>query len=273
MTPNPDHDRSGLRSRLHEIVFEADTRAGRAFDALLLLVILASVVVVLLDSVAWIHARHGPVLIALEWVFTGLFTLEYALRLWIVQKPLGYATSFFGVIDFLAVLPTWLSLLVPGSQNLQVIRVMRLLRVFRVFKVSAYVEESVTLWRAIRASRPKIMIFLFTMMNVVVVVGAAMHAIEGPQGGFHDIPTGIYWAVVTLTTVGYGDVAPQTSLGRAVAVVVMMLGYGILAVPTGLVTAELMRSGRGVSTQACPSCGIGGHDVDAAYCRRCGAKM
>lgn len=273
MTPNTEPDRSSLRSRLHEIVFEADTRAGRAFDAMLLLFILASVAVVLLDSVAWVHARHGVVLVTLEWVFTVLFTLEYALRLWIVQNPRGYATSFFGVVDLLAVLPTWLSFLVPGSQNLQVIRVLRLLRVFRVFKVSAYVEESTTLWRAIRASRPKIMIFLFTMMNVVVVVGAAMHAIEGPESGFQDIPTGIYWAVVTLTTVGYGDVAPQTPLGRAVAVVVMMLGYGILAVPTGLVTAELMRVGRGVSTQACRACGIDGHDVDAAYCRRCGAKL
>lgn len=264
---------SDLRKRLHEIVFEAETPAGRAFDAWLLLAIVASVAVVLLDSVAWVHARYGPALVALEWIFTVLFTLEYALRLWIVQKPLGYATSFFGVVDLMAVLPTWLSFFVPGVRNLQVIRTLRLLRVFRVFKVSAYVDESTALWRAVRASRPKIMIFLFAMMNLVVVIGAAMHAIEGPENGFTDIPTGIYWAVVTLTTVGYGDVAPQTALGRAVAVAVMMLGYGVLAVPTGLVTAEIMRSGRGVSTQACPSCGTGGHDVDASYCRRCGAKL
>lgn len=262
-----------LRSLLHEIVFEAETPAGRAFDAGLLVAIVASVSVVLLDSVASVHDRYGPVLVTLEWIFTVLFTMEYALRLWIVKKPLGYATSFFGVVDLLAVLPTWLSFFLPGVRNLQVVRVLRLLRVFRVFKVSAYVDESTALWRAIRASRPKIMIFLFAMMNAVVVVGAAMHAIEGPENGFTDIPTGIYWAVVTLTTVGYGDVAPQTPLGRAVAVAVMMLGYGILAVPTGLVTAELIRGGRGVSTQACPSCGVGGHDVDAAYCRRCGSKM
>lgn len=177
------------------------------------------------------------------------------------------------MVDLLAVLPTWLSFFLHGVRNLQVVRVLRLLRVFRVFKVSTCVDESTALWSAIRASRPKIMIFLFAMMNVVVIVGATMHAIEGPENGFKDIPTSIYWAVVTLTTVGYGDVAPQTPLGRAVAVVVMMLGYGVLAVPTGLVTAEMMRSGRAVSTQACRSCGVGGHDVDAKYCRRCGSEL
>lgn len=266
-------DARSLRSRLHEIIFEADTRAGRAFDLTLLTAIVASVVVILLDSVAWAHALYGRTLFWLEWFFTVLFTIEYVARLAVLKNPRGYATSFFGIVDLLAIIPTWLSFFVPGAQNLQTIRVLRLLRVFRVFKVSTYVEESTALWTAVRASRPKIMIFLFTMMNAVVVVGAAMHVIEGPENGFKDIPTGIYWAVVTLTTVGYGDVAPQTPLGRAVAVVVMLLGYGILAVPTGLVTAELIRAGRGVSTQACPSCGVGGHEFDAAYCRRCGAKM
>lgn len=263
-----------LRSRLHEIIFEADTRAGRAFDAVLLAMIVASVAVVLLDSVASIRARHGQLFFVLEWAFTLFFTVEYAVRLYSVQRPLAYATSFFGVVDLLAVVPTWASFLVPGAQGLLAIRILRLLRVFRVFKVSAYVEESSALWRALRASRRKIEIFLFTIANVVVVVGAVMHVVEGPEHGFTDIPTGIYWAVVTLTTVGYGDVAPETPVGRAVSVVVMLLGYGIIAVPTGLVTAELMRGGHGpVSTQACPACSAEGHEIDAVFCRRCGSRL
>jgi voltage-gated potassium channel len=269
-TPRPPD----LRARLHEIVFEADTRAGRMFDTVLLAAIVASVAVVVTESVASMRTRYGDVLIALEWVFTAFFTLEYAVRLYSVKKPLAYATSFFGVVDLLAVLPTYISLLVPGAQSLLVIRILRLMRVFRVFKVSAYVDESARLWRALYASRRKIQIFLFGILNIVVVVGAAMHVVEGPEHGFVDIPTGIYWAVVTLTTVGYGDLAPETSLGRGLSVVVMLLGYGIIAVPTGLVTAELMLAARGpVSTQACPACSAEGHDVDAAFCRLCGSLM
>ncbi len=263
-----------FRSRLHEIVFEADTRAGRLFDTALLVAILASVAVVLLESVASIRARYGDLLVGLEWMFTVFFTVEYLLRLYSVRRPLQYATSFFGVVDLLAVVPSYLSLLVPGAQSLLVIRILRLLRVFRVFQISAYVEESTMLWRALHASRRKIEIFLFTITNTVIVVGTAMHLVEGPEHGFSDIPTGIYWAVVTLTTVGYGDLAPATGLGRVLSVVVMLLGYGIIAVPTGLVTAELVRAGRvGVSTQSCPSCSAEGHEIDAVFCRRCGSRL
>jgi len=263
-----------LRSRLHEIVFEADTRAGRLFDTALLVAIVASVTVVLLESVASIRARYGDILVALEWTFTVFFTMEYLLRLYSLHRPLQYATSFFGVVDLLAVVPTYLSVFFPGAQGLLVIRILRLLRVFRVFKISAYVEESTMLWRALRTSRRKIEIFLFTIANIVVVVGAAMYLVEGPEHGFSDIPTGIYWAVVTLTTVGYGDLAPATGLGRALSVVVMLLGYGIIAVPTGMVTAELVRAGRaGVSTQSCPSCSTEGHEIDAVFCRRCGSRL
>ena len=265
---------SDLRSRLHEIVFEADTRAGRVFDTALLAAILASVAVVLLESVASVRARHGDLLLALEWTFTVFFSVEYLLRLYSVHRPLQYATSFFGVVDLLAVVPTYLSVFFPGAQSLLVIRILRLLRVFRVFKISAYVEESTMLWRALRAGRRKILIFLFAIANIVVVVGALMHVVEGAEHGFEDIPTSVYWAVVTLTTVGYGDLAPGTPLGRALSVVVMLMGYGIIAVPTGLVTAELVRAGRvGVSTQACPSCSSEGHEIDAAFCRHCGSRL
>lgn len=265
---------ASMRARLHEIIFEADTRAGRLFDTALLVLILASVVTVMLESVASVRARHGDLLIVLEWVFTLAFTLEYVLRLYCVEKPLRYARSFFGVVDLLAILPTYVSWFVPGAQSLLVIRVLRMLRIFRVFKVASFVEESALLWRALRVSRAKIVIFLFVVVNVVVIVGTAMYLIEGPEHGFDDIPTAMYWAVVTLTTVGYGDVAPVTPLGRMFSVGLMLLGYGIIAVPTGLVTAELVRSARtGVSTQACPACGVDGHEVDAAYCRRCGAPL
>jgi len=274
VTPAPKTDTAGFRDRLRAIIFESETRVGRLFDTVLLVAILASVAVVLLESVPSIRARHPGLLVGLEWGFTLLFTFEYALRLYSLREPLRYARSFFGVVDLLAILPTYLSLLLPGAQSFLVIRVLRLMRVFRVFKIAAYVDESTILWRAVRDSRRKVAIFLFAIFNVVVIIGAAMHVIEGPQNGFTDIPTSIYWTVVTLTTVGYGDVAPQTPLGRAFAVFVMLLGYGIIAVPTGLVTAELVRAARpAVSTQACPACGAEGHPVGARHCHRCGAGL
>lgn len=262
------------RRRLHEIIFEADTPAGRHFDAGLLTAIVASVAVVLLDSVESVHARHERALFALEWIFTVLFTVEYALRLYAVRSPLRYATSFFGIVDLLAVIPTYLSLVLPGAQSLLVIRALRMLRVFRVFKLSAWLDESQELWNAIRRSRRKVLVFLFVVSTIVVIVGAAMYLIEGPRNGFANIPISIYWAIVTLTTVGYGDISPQTPLGRLLATIVMLTGYGIIAVPTGIVTAEMTRAVRGpVSTQACPACAAEGHEHDAAFCRKCGSKL
>ena len=263
-----------LRARLHEIIFEADTPEGRLFDLLLLIAILSSVTVVLLESVASVRARVGPTLRAAEWGFTVLFTIEYLLRLASVRRPLRYALSPYGVIDLIAILPSYISLLLPGAQNLLVVRLLRLLRVFRVLKLAEYLEESRTLVRALRASGRKIAVFLMAVITIVVVVGTLMYVIEGERHGFTSIPISIYWAVVTLTTVGYGDLAPATTLGRALAVVLMLTGYGIIAVPTGIVTAELSRAMvPTISTQACPACGAGGHEGDASYCRRCGTKL
>ncbi len=265
---------SQFRARLHEIIFEADTPAGRLFDTVLLVAIVASIVVVLLESVAGLRAQYGALLRILEWGFTLLFTAEYLLRLYSVHKPLRYATSFFGVVDLLAVIPTYVSVLVPGAQGLLVIRILRLLRIFRVFKLANYLNESRQLWAAVRASGRKIFIFLFVVITVVVIVGAVMHVVEGPAGGFTSIPTSIYWAVVTMTTVGYGDIAPQTPFGQFLATLVMLLGYGIIAVPTGIVTAEMTRMVRDqISTQACLHCGADGHQYDARHCRKCGTAL
>jgi voltage-gated potassium channel len=263
-----------LRHRLHEIIFEADTPEGKLFDSLLLLAIGASVLVVILDSVASIRAEAGPVLRALEWGFTILFTIEYALRLVSVQRPARYVMSTLGIIDLIAILPTYLGLFVPGAHNLLVVRVLRLLRIFRIFKLAEYLQESRVLGQALRASRRKIAVFLLTVVTIVVVVGALMYVVEGEEHGFTSIPASIYWAVVTLTTVGYGDLTPATTLGRVLSVLVMLLGYGIIAVPTGIVTVELTRAAtQPVSTQACPGCGTGGHESDAVYCRRCGTRL
>lgn len=265
---------AGWRRRLHTIIFESDTPGGKTFDILLLISILASVLVVMLDSVSSISARYGPQLAALEWTFTLLFTAEYILRLLAVRRPLAYAGSFFGVVDLLAILPTYLSLLLPGAQYLLVVRVLRLLRIFRILKLAEYLHEGRTLGRALLATRRKISVFLLTVVTVVIIVGALMYVVEGPESGFTSIPTSIYWAVVTLTTVGYGDIAPQTPPGKALAVAVMLLGYGIIAVPTGIVTMELSRASTpGVSTQVCPNCGAEGHDPDARFCKRCGSPL
>ena len=263
-----------LRARLHEIIFEADTPEGRLFDLLLLVAIVSSVTVVILESVASVRVRAGPTLRTLEWGFTILFTIEYLLRLFSVGRPLRYVRSVYGLIDLVAILPTYLSLFLPGAHNLLVVRLLRLLRVFRVFKLAEYLQESRTLVQALRASSRKILVFLLSVVTIVVVVGTLMYAIEGERHGFTSIPISIYWAVVTLTTVGYGDLAPATTVGRILAVVLMLTGYGIIAVPTGIVTAALGRAmSPTISTQACPACGAGGHEADAVYCRRCGAKL
>ncbi|MFO7170318.1 MAG: ion transporter [Chloroflexota bacterium] len=261
------------RQRLHTIIFEADTPAGKAFDIVLLLSIIASVGVVMLDSMHEIHARYGEMLLVIEWGFTLLFSVEYVLRLIAVRRPIVYARSFYGIIDLIALVPTYLSLVLPGTQYLLVVRVLRLLRMFRILKLAEYLAESATLRRALWASRRKILVFLFTVLTLVVVIGALMYVIEGETHGFTSIPLSIYWAVVTMTTVGYGDVAPQTPLGQMLAVVVMLLGYGIIAVPTGIVTIELSRASAPVSTQVCSNCGAEGHDADARFCKYCGTQL
>ena len=264
------------RERLRVIIFEADTPAGKAFDVGLLVAILASVVAIMLDSVAPIRAVYGRSLGVAEWVFTILFTVEYVLRLVCVPIPWHYARSFFGVVDLLAILPTYMSLLVPGAEHLLVIRGLRLLRIFRVFKLGRFLGEANILRNALADSRHKITVFLGTIAILVTILGTAMYLIEGEENGFTNIPTAVYWAVVTMTTVGYGDLAPQTVAGKALATVVMILGYSIIAVPTGIVTAEIVESAvaaRKVTTRCCPECMAEGHDLDARYCKSCGANL
>ena len=272
--PIDQHPAPGARRRLHEIIFEADTPSGWAFDIALIVLILASIAVVMLESVPAIRQQHGALLRGLEWGFTILFTIEYALRLFSVRKPLHYALTPLGIIDVLAILPTYLSLVLPGAQTLLVVRVLRLLRIFRIFKLAEYLRESSVLVSALRASRRKITVFLLAVMTIVVIVGTLMYVVEGEAHGFSNIPVSVYWAVVTLTTVGYGDLSPVTPLGRMLAVIVMLMGYAIIAVPTGIVTMELTRArDLPVSSQACPACGIDGHEHGARFCRRCGAAL
>lgn len=265
---------SPWRRRLHEIIFASDTPAGKAFDLGLIICILLSVLAVMLDSVRDIRLAYGHILYIAEWGFTILFTIEYFLRLISIRRPLTYAVSFFGVIDFLAIVPTYLSLLVGGTQYLLVIRILRVLRVFRVLKVLQYMGEARILLTALRASRRKITLFLFAVMSIVVVIGTLIYLVEGEENGFTSIPLSIYWAIVTLTTVGYGDVSPQTPLGRALASLIMILGYGIIAVPTGIVTVEMSNAMRaGPTHRVCATCTAEIHDSDADFCKKCGAKL
>lgn len=263
-----------FRKKLHEIIFEADTPSGKFFDVGLIATILLSVLVVMMESVSSIRKDHGEMLRVLEWGFTIAFSIEYLLRLYCVGKPLRYAASFYGIVDLLAIIPTYLSVILPGTQYLLVIRTIRILRVFRVLKLVQYWTEARTLTRALRASRRKIFVFLYAVMILVIIIGSLMYLIEGKQSGFTSIPRSIYWAIVTLTTVGYGDIAPVTNLGQTLAAVVMIIGYGIIAVPTGIVTAELARESRpALTTIACPECSAEGHDRDAIHCKYCGAKL
>lgn len=263
-----------IRQRLYRVIFEHDTRAGRAFDIALLVAILVSVTVVLLDSVAGISARFGQELKLIEWAFTILFTIEYVLRLYSAPNPARYARSFFGMVDILAILPTYLSLIFPPGRFLLTIRILRMLRVFRVLKLVHFLGEANVLGRALRASRHKIGVFLLTVLSIVVIVGSLMYVIEGPESGFTSIPVGIYWAIVTLTTVGYGDIAPQTAPGQLLASLLMITGFGIIAVPTGIVTVALSQAASaGASQVPCPRCRRAGHEADAVYCRYCGGEL
>ena len=262
-----------LKDHIHKIIFEADTPAGKLFDVLLIWSILISVALVILESVNRFKMEYQTILTAGEWFFTLLFTLEYIVRIYVTRKKRAYIFSFYGVVDFLAILPTFISLILPGAQYFMVIRILRLMRVFRVFKLSGYTSEANILAMALNASRRKIFVFFSTIAVLVVVIGAAMYVIEGPKYGFKDIPTSIYWAVVTLTTVGYGDISPQTIVGQFFASVVMVLGYSIIAVPTGIMTVELtniMGKGKKVTTKVCKECMKEGHDADAQYCKYCG---
>jgi voltage-gated potassium channel len=274
MDRSPDRKLRPWQAKLHEIIFEADTPAGKRFDVTLMILILTSVLVVMLDSVVTIRESHGELLYILEWTFTIIFSVEYFIRLICVGRPLSYAKSFFGVIDLLAIVPTYISLVIPASRYLTVIRLLRVLRVFRVFKFVQFVNEAQQLKSALKASQRKIFVFFFTVVSLVVVFGSLMYVIEGEENGFTSIPTSIYWGIVTLTTVGYGDIAPQTGLGKALASIIMILGYSIIAVPTGIVTVALSReSNRPITTQSCPQCSLEGHDQDATFCKYCGARL
>jgi voltage-gated potassium channel len=263
---------SPWQERLHEIIFEADTPRGKTFDLLLILAILTSVGIVLLDSIEIYNAQYGPLFHAAELFFTLVFTIEYILRLSCLRQPRVYAFSFFGVVDLISFLPTYISLLLPGTQYLLVIRILRILRVFRVLKLAQYVGESEHLLRALKASRRKISVFVYAILTLVVIFGSLVYLVEGKENGFTSIPVSIYWAIVTMTTVGYGDLAPVTPLGKVLASIIMVFGYGIIAVPTGIVTVEMAHA-RAVSTQACRKCGREGHDQDASHCKFCGAPL
>ncbi len=269
---------------MYTVIFHSDTPAGKGFDVALIVTILASVIVVMLESVAEIRNVYGPELRLAEWIFTLLFTLEYALRLVSVSHPRHYALSFFGIVDVLAILPTYLSVFIPGAQFLLVIRLLRILRVFRVLKLVRYLDEANTLSKALAASRRKIVVFMSTVVTLVTILGSLMYIVEAGQGGFTSIPRSVYWAIVTLTTVGYGDISPVTPLGQFFASIIMLMGYGIIAVPTGIVTVEIANATRQAadaaasaaatpSAKRCPRHPELLHPSDARFCRRCGTLL
>ena len=263
-----------LRFRIHEIIFEADTPLGKYFDIVLILFILGSVLAVLLESVPSYSEQYHYYFIRAEWAFTVFFTIEYILRLYSVLKPMKYALSFFGIIDLLAIIPSYLSLFILGAaQSLMVIRALRLLRIFRIFKMVSFLSEAQYITTALISARRKIMVFLFAILLIVMIMGSVMYLVEGraPDTTFDSIPRSIYWAIVTLTTVGYGDISPHTNLGQFIAAGLMILGYAVIAVPTGIVTAELTNAPKKeVTTQSCMSCSKEGHDNDAVFCKFCG---
>lgn len=263
-----------LKHRLHEIIYEADTTAGKLFDLVLLVLILASVILVMLESVTVINEDYHSQLDIAEWVITILFSMEYVLRIVIVNRPWKYVVSFYGIIDLLSILPKYISLLVGGAQGLAVLRAIRLLRVFRVLKLTRYIGESNHLMIAMRRSRPKVLVFLFVVFVLCIVLGSIMYLVEGDEGGFTSIPKSVYWCIVTLTTVGYGDIAPITPLGQFLASVIMIIGYGIIAVPTGIIGVEIAQAKKiPTNTQSCPNCLEDKHLDKAIYCHECGGVL
>ena len=264
----------GWRGQWFDIVFHHDSKQARNFDLLLIIAILASVIVVILDSEAGLQARWSDTFYALEWAFTLIFTAEYVLRLMLVRRPLHYARSFFGIIDMVSILPTYLSLLFAGSQFLLIVRVLRVLRIFRVLKLAEYSSEAGVLLGALTRSRYKILVFLYAMLTIVAIFGALMYVVEGADAGFTSIPIGMYWAIVTVSTVGFGDIVPLTPFGRFMASMLVLIGYSIIAVPTGIYTAELARSFRPQRRQVrCVECGLPDHETDAWHCRKCGRTL
>ena len=268
----PTADQPAWKRSLYSVIFESDTPAGRAFDLSLLIAILLSVTVVMLESVKSVQGQYALLLRTLEWIFTVLFTIEYIARLSCVRRPWQYVWSFYGVIDLLAIVPSYINLF-TSANYVMVVRVLRLLRVFRVLKLAHFLEESDTLVTALRASRRKIMVFIFTVVAVVMVMGTVMYLVEGEANGFTSIPQSVYWAIVTLTTVGYGDITPQTVLGQLIASVIMIMGYGIIAVPTGIFSMELRHAARAKEARVCPNCETLESDAQARFCRRCGKPL
>lgn len=279
MAVNENKDYSNLKDKLHEVIFEADTESGKLFDVILLIAILASVIVVILESVPAYQARYGDIFKIVEWVFTVFFTIEYVLRLYAVYKPIKYATSFFGIIDLMSILPTYLSLIFVGTHSLMIVRGLRLLRVFRIFKLANFLLEGQIIITALKSSRAKISVFVIFILIMVSIFGSIMYLVEGSQNDqFDSIPRSIYWAIVTLTTVGYGDISPITSFGQFIAAIIMISGYAIIAVPTGIVTAEVMdavgqKKNKKLTTQTCRFCSQEGHDKDAVFCKYCGERL
>ncbi len=266
---------SPWRESLHTIIFGSETPLGKAFDVLLIISIGISVTTVMLASVESIQQRYGQLLSRLEWTFTLLFTVEYLLRLLCVRRPWLYCRSFFGIVDLLSILPSYLGLLFPDVKYMLVIRILRMLRIFRVLKLTEYMSEAHILMDALSNSRRKVLVFLYTVLTLVIIFGSLMYVVEGSQAGFSSIPKSVYWAIVTMTTVGYGDIAPQTPIGQIIAATIMILGYGIIAVPTGIYSVELVKSYQtdNVRNDACPDCGETGHDFDADYCKYCGHRL
>ena len=263
------------RYRLHEIIYESNTRAGKAFDVGLLIAIFTSILVVMLDSVQSLHKPYATLFNRLEWFYTILFTIEYTLRLISIRKPWSYVFSILGLIDLLALIPSYLSIVIPGAQSLLVFRALRLLRVFRIFKLADFLTEIHFLTTALHNSLRKISIFLLTVLTLTVILGSIMYLVEKRENGFSNIPESIYWAIVTITTVGYGDISPVTPMGKFVASVVMLIGYAIIAVPTGIITHDIAVATRQKKElpESCPSCGREGHESDALFCKHCGSSL
>ena len=270
---NTSNNKISLKNRLHEIIYEADTRGGKLFDVILLIAILASILFVMLESVQSIDEEYGPFLDVAEWVITILFSLEYVLRIVTVKKPWKYIFSFYGIIDLLSTIPKYVSLILIDSHNLAVLRALRLLRIFRILKIARYIGASNRLLLALRSSRAKIAVFLLFVLILCIILGTIMYMIEGAENGFTSIPRSVYWAIVTLTTVGYGDIAPVTALGQLIASVIMILGYAIIAIPTGIVGSEMMNAKIHTNTQSCPNCMRDSHQDDALFCYHCGGKL
>lgn len=266
--------RKKTKPDLYEIIFETDTVPGRVFDLGIIFLILLSIIAVMLESVSEFNQQYGKLIKYAEWVITIMFTLEYLIRIRIVDKSWSYIFSFYGIIDFLSIIPTYIGIFITGTQSLLVIRVLRLLRIFRILKITRYLDEGKILLIALKSSRIKIGVFLFTVLTLVIIIGTLMYLIEGEKHGFTSIPKSIYWAIVTLTTVGYGDITPQTPLGQFLSGLVMIMGYGIIAVPTGIVSVELANTmNKGVTSTVCHNCLKEGHDLDAEYCKFCGATL